>query len=293
MIHFAAMSARAIGSATISFGLVSIPVKLYTASNASSGIHFNLMHRKCGTRLKQQYVCPTDKETVARPDMTKGYEFAKGQYVLFSDDELKKLQEKATQTVDITEFVPIEKIDSIFFDKCYYVGPDKGGDRAFKLLSKVLEKSKRAALAKYAARGKQYLVMVRPMKNGLLMQQLHYADEVLPISEVPLGDAAIKPAELKLAMQIVEQGLSDEFRPNRYEDDVRARMLKAIEEKVEGREITAAPEEPQAQVIDLMEALKSSLTKDGKRKPAKRAPHKASGTVKAKSVTAKRRKTKR
>jgi DNA end-binding protein Ku len=265
------MAARPIASATISFGLVSIPVKLYAASESSAGVHFNLLHRKTGARLKQQYVDPTTGEKVERAEMVKGYEFAKGQYVMFTDEELKALQERATQTIEITEFVPLRTVDPIYFSATYYLGPDKGGDRAYKLLALALEKSGRAALAKYAARGKGYLVMIRPAHGAILMQQLYYADEIRPISEVPLGDAAVKDAELELALQIVEQAVSEEFRPEQYNDEVRLRMLEAIRQKVDGQEITAAPEEPRAQVIDLMEALKASLAQ-GQRRPAKPAP---------------------
>jgi DNA end-binding protein Ku len=267
------MSARAIGSATISFGLVSIPVKVYTSGDSSSGVHFNMLHKKCGSRVKQQYVCVKENEIVSRDDMAKGYEFAKGQYVMFSPEELKALEERPTQTLEITEFLPTAKVDPIYFDRSYYLGPDRGGDRAYKLLSEALKKSGRSALAKYAARGKQYLVLLRPMGGGLVMQQLRYADEILPISEVPLGDAVVKPAELKLAMQIVEQAISDEFKPDDYEDEVRKRIMHQIERKIEGQEITAEPEqETGAQVIDLMEALRSSLEqRAGPRRPAKRA----------------------
>lgn len=282
------MSARAIASATISFGLVSIPVKLYAAGNPSSGVRFNLVHGQCGTRLKQQYICPKDGEMVERSDMAKGYEFAKGQYVLFSDEEIRKLQAQATQTLEITEFVPQARVDAIYFDKNYYLGPDRGGDRAYKLLARALAKSGYVALAKYAARGKQYLVMVRPYEGGLLMHQLHYSHEIRPIAEVPLGDAVIKPAELKLALQIVEQGMTDEFQPKRYEDEVRQRMLQAIDKKVEGQEIIAPPEAPVAEVIDLMEALKKSLSKSDTRKPAKQAPHRSAAGTAARKKTAKR-----
>ena len=283
------MSARPIGSATISFGLVSIPIKLYSTGEPSAGVHFNLLHRKCGSRLKQQYVCPKDNETVPREEMAKGYEFSKDQYVLFTEEELKNLQAKASETIDITEFIPIAKVDSLYFDKTYYLGPDKGGDRAFKLLGKALDKSGRAALAKYAARGKQYLVLVRPMHGGLVMHQLKYADEVRPISEVPVGDGEVKQAELDLALQIVKQGVSNAFRPEQYEDEVRQRILKAIEQKVEGQEITAVPEQPQGKVIDLMAALRSSLSEGGVRKPAKQAPLRA---VESKAVGSKERQSK-
>jgi DNA end-binding protein Ku len=269
------MGARAIASATVSFGMVTIPVKVYSSGNVSSGVHFNYLHKKCSTRLKQQYICPKDGEVVPRDGMARGFEFSKGQYVLFNDEELKKLQEKSTQAIEITEFVPVAKVDPIYFDKSYYLGPDKGGDRAYRLLAAALKKSKRAALAKYAARGKQYLVMLRTMEGGLVMQQLKYVDEVRSVSEIPLGDAVVKEKELKLAMQILEQAISDHFRPQEYEDDVRKRMLEAIDQKVQGQEISEVPEEPQAQIIDLMDALKASLKQEGGRKPAKRAPRKS------------------
>ncbi len=268
------MSARALATANVSFGLVSIPVKIFSSGESSAGVHFNMLHKKCGSRLKQQYVCPADDEVVGRADIVKGYEFAKGQYVMFSDEELKALQERATHAIEITEFLLTSKVDPIYFDKCYYLGPDKGGDRAYKLLAQALDKSKRSALAKYAARGKQYVVLLRPVGGALVMQQLRYADEIRPISEVPLGDAEVKPAELKLALQIVDQAVSDKFQPENYEDEVRRRILAQIERKVEGQEIAVEPEqEPRAQVIDLMQALRSSLSKTaGERRPAKRSP---------------------
>ncbi len=281
------MSARAIASATVSFGLVSIPVKVYSSGESSAGIRFNMLHKKCGSRLKQQYICPKDDEIVPRSDISKGYEFSKGQYVMFSDDELKALQERATHALEITEFLPTAKVDPIYFEKTYYLGPDKGGDRAYKLLAQALRKSGRSAIAKYAARGKQYLVLLRPVKDALVMQQLRYADEIRSISEVPLGDAQVKPGELKLALQIVDQAVSDTFRPEGYQDEVRQRILAQIEKKVEGQEITVEPEEePKAVVIDLMQALKSSLArKAGDRRPAKRSPGK---TARAKPATSRK-----
>jgi DNA end-binding protein Ku len=278
------MSARAIGSGTISFGLVSIPVKLYSAAQPSSSISFNLLHKKCASRLKQQYFCPQDGEKVEREEMIKGYEFSKGQYVTLTEEELKELEEKATGAIEITEFVPEEKVDPIYFDKPYYLGPDKGGERAYLLLAEVMRQAGRVALAKYAARGKGYLVMIRPAEKGLVMQQLHYADEIRPFSEVPLGEAELKEPEVKLALQLVAQVASDTFRPEAYEDEVRKRIHGLIQRKVEGQEIASAPEEaPKAQIIDLMEALKASLARKGEstaeapspaeeRKPAKRSP---------------------
>ena len=283
------MAARAIGSATISFGMVSIPIKLYSAAESAAAITFNWLHKKCGSRLKQQYYCPQDGEVVQRDDMMKGYEFAKDRYVMFTPDELKALEEEATQTVEITEFVPIEKIDPIYFDRPYYLGPDKGGDKAYRLLAKAMHETDRAALGRYAARGKQYLVMLRPVGDALVMQQLHYADEIRPQSEVPIGDADVKDAELKLAVQLVEQISTDSFRPESYQDDVRTRMRELIQKKVDGEEISAPPPETRqgAQIIDLMEALKASLSAKRtepqptrgaaaeKRKPARHSPRAA------------------
>lgn len=284
------MSAHAIGSATISFGLVSVPVKLFSAGEPSAAISFNWLHKQCGTRLKQQYTCPKDEEVVSKDDMVKGYEFQKGQYVLFTPDELKALEEKATGAIEITEFVNAALVERIYLDKCYYLGPDKGGERAYRLLGEALKKTGRVAIGQYAARGKQYIVMVRPFENALVMEQLRYANEVKPVSEVPITKTEIKKPELDLAVQLIEQAASETFRPEAYEDNVRKRVLEAIQRKVDGQEITAEPEEaPKAQIIDLMEALRASL-KGGKgaaeRKPAKRVERQAA----AKAVAPPKRK---
>src|SRR6266700_3512595 len=255
--------ARAISTATISFGLVSIPVKLYTATQASAGVSFNLLHEKCGSRLKQQYICPRDNEIVSRDDMVKGYEFAKDQYVTFTTEELKSLEEKATQTIEIAEFVPADKIDPVYFDKAYYLGAEKGGEKAYRLLSEAMRETGRSGLARYAARGKQYLVLLRPAGDGgLVMQQLLYADEVRPFSEVPMNDVEVREPELKLAKQLIDQIAVETFEPTKYEDDVRKRIEADIKRKVAGQDIAVAGPEPEpAPIIDLMEALKASLGK--------------------------------
>jgi DNA end-binding protein Ku len=280
------VSARALGNASISFGLVSIPVKLYTASNTSSAISFNLMHRKCGSRLKQQYICSKEETIVSRDEMVKGYEFNKDQYVLFTEEELKAFEEQATQTIEVTEFVPMDKVDPVYYDKPYYLGPDKGGAKPYRLLTEVMKETGRVALAKYAARGKQYLVMLRPSGDGLVMQQLLYADEVRSFSEVPLDTAEVKDGELKLARLLVEESSSDTFRPEAYEDEVRKRVQEALDRKVQGGQfsVTAAPKKG-GEIVDLMEALRASLGKPRKaapkavasaeRKPPRSAPRTA------------------
>jgi DNA end-binding protein Ku len=267
------MAARSIASLSISFGLVSIPVKLYTATESDRAISFNMLHKTCGSRVKQQYVCVKEEVVVPREDMAKGYEFAKDQFVMFQPDELKAMEEAGTHTADITEFVPIESIDPVFFDKAYYLAPDKGGAKPYALLARALRESNRCALGRWAARGKQYIVMIRPVEDGLMMQQLLYATEVRSMKDIEITKADVKDAELKLAQQLIEQQASDKFDPSAYKDEVRARIEAAVQKKVDGQEITMvdAPEGG-AQVIDLMEALRASLEKKA---PAQAQPARA------------------
>ncbi len=254
------MPARSIGTGTLSFGMVSIPIRMYSAGESASAVSFNLLHNKCKSRLKQQYVCPKDNEIVPRDQMVKGYEFSKEQYVTFTEDEIKAMAEEAQKAIEITEFVPASKVDPVYFDGAYYLGPDKGGEKAYKLINEAMKQTGRAALAKWAARGKQYLVLIRPVDNGLVMQQLLYKDEVRTLAEVPIEEAELKESELKLAVQLIEQIANDEFRPENYEDEVRKRYHEAIQRKVDGQEVTTSAEAPKtAQIIDLMEALKASL----------------------------------
>ena len=265
------MPARALGSATISFGLVSIPIKLYSASSSDAGVHFNLLHDKCGSRLKQQYICPQDNETVTHDHMVKGYEFSKGKFVQFTKEEIKALEEKPTQSIDISEFVPVEQVDLVYYDKAYYLGPDRGGERAYNLLGKAMQKTGRVALARYAARGKQYLVLLRISGDLIIMQQLHYANEIRTRDDVPVTKTDVKDSELQLATQLIEQISHATFNPEQYADDVTARIEQAIARKVEGQEISLAPtEEPRAQIVDLMAALKASLGVEPGAEPTKK-----------------------
>ncbi len=259
------MPARSVGAGTVSFGLVSIPVRLYSTSETSGGVRFNMLDPTDNTRVKQQLVNPRTGELVERKETIKGYEFGKGQYVTFSNEEIKELQEKASPAIEITEFVPLAEVEPIYFEKSYYLGPEKGGERAYRLLSEAMRSTGRSALARHAARGKQYLVMLRPYASGLLMQQLKYEDELKAFDEVPLGEETeLKPGELELAVQLIEQIASDDFKPDQYTDEVRKRLWEAIQSKIEGREFAEdEAEAPQAQIIDLMEALKASLSKNG------------------------------
>jgi DNA end-binding protein Ku len=270
---------RAIATGQIAFGLVSIPVKLFSAAESSEKISFNMLHKDCGSRIQQQLFCPKDERTIDRTETVKGYEFSKGQYVLFNEEELKALEEKSTQQIDITEFVKSDLIDPIYFAKPFYLGPDKGGSRAYALLARAMEETGRWAVAKYAARGKGYLVVIRPLGAGLVMQQLYYPNEIRSIDELDLGDTDVKDNELKMAIQLAEMSASDAFHPENYRDEVHDRVRALIQRKVEGEEITASMfDEPKAQVIDLMEALRKSLGGAAAAKPAAKPAAKAAST---------------
>ena len=260
-------AARSIGSLTVSFGLVAIPVKLFTANQSSNAISFNLLHKADGSRLKQQYICQKDGAVVERDDMIKGYEFAKDQYVRFTAEEIKALEEVGTHAVEISEFVPIESIDPVYYDKTYYLAPDKGAAKPYALLTEALKQAGRCGVGRWAARGKGYLVILRPIGDVLAMQQLHYAADVRRASEVEVPKPEVKPAELKLAQQLIDAQTAEKFDPDAYKDEVRGRIEAAIKKKIdEGQEITMVEPAPagDGKVIDLMEALRASLEKRGK-----------------------------
>ena len=284
------MPAHAIGSATISFGLVSVPIKMFSAGESSAAISFNWLHKKDGARLKQQYICSKDGEKVENEDRVKGWEFSKGQYVVFTKEELKALEEKGTGSIEVQEFVDADTVDRMYMDRVYFLGPDKGGDRAFALLGEALKKTGKVAIGQWAARGKQYLIMIRPLGRGLAMEQLRYADEVRSIDEVPIPKIEVKKAEMDLAIRFIQEAASKEFDPKKYDDNVKKKILEQIEQKIAGKEITEEPAEaPKTQIIDLMEALKASLAKGhgstgGERKPARRAERSAAKPAKVKPL---------
>ena len=289
------MAARAIGSGTISFGLVSIPVKLFSTVDSTKAVRFNYLTED-GGRVKQQYVTANTGEVVERAELKQGYEFAKGQYVVFSQEEVKAMNVDSTNAIEIAEFVPLSEIERIYIDKVYYMGPDKGAARSYHLLKEALATTGRAAIASYSARGKCYLVLLRPMHDGLVMEQLKHADELRGFDDVPLDVCEVDDAELDLAVKIIEQRVNDQFEPEKYEDVVRSRMMDLIQQKIDGQEISVPQEEAQeSKIIDLMEALKASVdekatktksARSAKRKSAARASRKRPAT-KAKSATKK------
>ena len=273
------MAARSIASLTLSFGLVSIPVKLYSATESSASIKFNLL-AKDGSRLKQQYVSERDQTVVQRADMVKGYEFEKDKFVLFSADELKALEESSTHAIEIVAFIPEKAVDPIYYDKAYLLAPDKRGGKPYALLMEAMRKSGRCALAKWAWKSKQYVVQVRPVEDGLVLQQLLYADEVRSLKDLNIEPVTITPPELQLALQLIDQISEESYDPTQYVDEEKQRILAAIDEKISGKQVVASAhnEEPSsAQVIDLMDALRASL---GKKPAAAKAASAAETEVK-------------
>ena len=260
------MPARSIGSATVSFGLVSIPVRMYVATHSEQP-SFNLIHGVCKSRIKQQTWCPRCERVVERSELVKGREVAKDQYVLFTDEELKALEAAASQAIDIQEFVPLANVDPVYFQDTHYLGPDKGGDKAYQLLAEAMRDTGMVALAQHVSRGKERLVLIRPFADGLALHTLYYADEVRAFDEIERGPkATVKPAETSLARKLIEQLAADGFTPQQYHDHWRERLQEAVDQKIAGEEVAVPAVQPaQAKVIDLMEARKQSLSREGGR----------------------------
>jgi DNA end-binding protein Ku len=260
------MPARSIGSATVSFGLVSIPVRMYVATHSEQP-SFNLIHGVCKSRIKQQTWCPRCERVVERSELVKGREVARDQYVLFTDEELKALEAAASQAIDIQEFVPLADVDPVYFQDTHYLGPDKGGDKAYQLLAEAMRDTGMVALAQHVSRGKERLVLIRPFADGLALHTLYYADEVRAFDEIERGPkATVKAAETNLARKLIEQLAADGFAPQQYHDHWRERLQEAVDQKIAGEEVAVPAVQPaQAKVIDLMEALKQSLSREGGR----------------------------
>jgi DNA end-binding protein Ku len=262
-----ATQARSIASLTVSFGLVAIPVKLYSATVSSERLSFNLLRQKDGSRVKQQYVAVNDGKIVERSEMVKGYEFAKDQYVMFSPEELKALEDETSHSIDIGQFVPLESVDPLYFDGTYYLAPDKGAAKPYTLLATALRKAKQCAVGRWISRGKEHIVVIRPIEDGLAMHQLHFKAEVRDLKDLGIEPAAVSEPELKLAQQLIDHLAAKRFDPNEYADEHRARVQAAIQKKVDGKEVSLA-EAPVAikgggNVINLMDALRASIDARG------------------------------
>jgi DNA end-binding protein Ku len=260
---------RPISNATITFGLVTVPVRLYPTATVSAGLSFHLLHAKDKSRLKQQYVCAKDGEVVPRSEMVKGFETSKGRYVVFTDEELKALDQQASRGIEIAEFVPAGSVEPTYVERNYYLGPDKGGEKAYSLLAAAMEDAGLVAIARYAARGKDYLVALRALDGRLLMQQLFHHDEVREPVSVPAARTKPSAAEMQLARRLIDSIAATSFDASKYEDEVRGRIRKLIAKKAKGQEIEApeAGRRAPAEIIDLMSALKASLEARGAKAP--------------------------
>ncbi|RFU49570.1 Ku protein [Paraburkholderia sp. DHOC27] len=279
------MAARSIASLTLSFGLVSIPVKLYSATESASGVGFNFLTPE-GGRVKQQYVSEATGEVVARADMKKGYEFEKGQFVVFAPDELKALEDGASHVVEIVSFVPQKSVDPLYYDKAYFIAPDKRGGKPYSLLQQAMQHSERCALAKWSYKGKTRIVQIRPAEDGMVFQQLLFADEVRTLDDLHIESTPVTQAELKLALQIIDQVSEDTYDPTAYEDEEKKRILEAIDRKIAGKQIVSpevGSDEAGGEVIDLMEALRASLSAN---KTKRAAPTKVAAVKKAAAADA-------
>jgi DNA end-binding protein Ku len=278
---------RAIWRGTISFGLVSIPVNLYTATE-SHDVHFHLLHKKDGVRLKNVRWCPKDEKAVPWDDVVRGFEYAKGRYVPITDEDLEHLPVKTVHTVDISDFVKLEEVDPIYFDKAYYLAPEETGIKAFVLLRQALEQTGRAAVAKVAIRDKENLCLVRPYQDVLTLETMLYANEIRSTQGIAADGAHVSPKEIEMAVSLIEN-LSDSFDPQRYHDEYQAALKQVIDAKVEGAPLPAVPSERGEKIVDLMEALRASVEAT-RRKPSDQVDGKA-GATRTRTISSRRRKS--
>jgi DNA end-binding protein Ku len=274
------MALRPLRNATISFGLVNIPVRFYTATK-SEDVSFNLLHAPCGSRVNRKWWCPQHEEMIEMGDMVRAYQIAKNQYVTFSDEEIEALESDENRNLEITEFVDLDQIDPVYFEKAYYLGPSPGGSKTYNLLSQAMKKQGKVAVARWVTGSREHLVVLRPYDEGLILHTMYYADEVRDFAAIDREDSELKDKEIALAEMLISELSVEEFDPLAYKDEYRERLMDKIRAKSEGGTIiSGAPEEDKAaEVVDIMEALRRSLEGGGagakKRAPAKRAPAKA------------------
>jgi len=280
------MASRSIANGSISFGLVSIPVKLFPATS-SKAVGFNLLHEKDKSRIQQKIYCPVDEAIVDRSELVRGFQVEKGRYVTFTDEELKSLEARGDHSIEISEFIPLSKVDPVYFEEPYYLGCEQTSAKAYRLLAEAMAQSERVALAQYTMRGKEHLVLIRPHEKGLILHTMYYADEVRSVADIDRGlEASVKDGELELAQRLIGELTAQNFEPDKYKDRYRERVLEAAEKKIQGEQITEAPPEARrAQVIDLMSALKASLEKRGAAKPSPEAARSEKAPAKSRSAS--------
>ena len=285
------MALRPLRNATISFGLVNIPVRFYTATK-SEDVHFNLLHESCGSRVNRKWWCPHHEKIVESSELVRAYAISKNKYVTFTDEEIDTLETDDNRALDITEFLQLEQIDPVFFEKAYFLGPGAGGGKTYKLLSQAMKKQNKVALARWVSANREHLVILRPFEDGLVLHTMYYADEVRDFAAVEKEDAPIKEKEIKLAEMLIDELTEKKFNPLQYKDDYRERLLDRIRDKSKGKAIVSEEKEDEdkgGEVIDIMEALRRSL--EGGRAPARRVPAaKQTTRTRAKTTTTRKRK---
>jgi len=258
------MPARSISTASLTFGLVSIPVRLFPATSSKS-VTFHLLHAKDLSRIQQKIYCPKEDKIIDRSELVRGYEVEKDRYVTFTDEELKKLEAQTDHAIEITEFIPVTEVDPVYFENSYLLGCEPVSAKAYHLLQEAMTKAGRVGVAKFTMRGKERLVLIRPYDGGLMLHTMYYNDEIRSFGEIDHGaGAAVKESELGLAQRLISDLTQKKFNPSEFKDTYRQRVLEAAEQKLAGHELTEpAPEARRGKVIDLMSALKESLRKRG------------------------------
>jgi DNA end-binding protein Ku len=271
------------GTGILSFGLVAIPVRIHTATK-SENVSFHLLHNKCASRVRNQYHCPVCSVVVERDDLVRGFQRAKDHYVPITEEELDSLEAEANNNIDLKEFVPLASVDPVYFEKSHYLGPDKGGEKPYRLLADAMAKSGRVGIAELVSRGKEQLVLIRPYRKGLVLHTMYHADEVRNFKQVPKGEnVKVSEIELELGVGLIDRLTSEEFNPENFKDEYRLRVLAMLDEKSKGKEITISSPAPQrgGKVIDIMEALRRSM----ERVPAKKKPATTTAAKKRKTVS--------
>ena len=290
------MALRPLRNATITFGLVSIPVRFYTATK-SEDVQFNMLHADCGSRVNRKLWCPQHEQMIEQSETIKGYPIAKNQYVTFTAEEIEALENDGDRALEITEFVDLDQIDPVFFEKAYYLGPAPGGSKTYRLLSEAMKKQAKVAVARWVSGAKEHLVVLRPFESGLILHTMYYADEVRDFSALEAEGGEVRDKELALAEMLINELTEETFDPLQYKDEYRERLMDRIRAKSEGEVIVAqgAETDKAAEVVDIMEALRRSLegsaAKETKheRAPAKRAPARPAAAA-TKSAGGKKRK---
>ena len=249
----------------LTFGLVSFPVRLYSAARSES-ISFNQLHKHDGSRIKQVIYCQAEDKPIPRSEIVKGYEYEKDRYVVIEDEEIKKVAPPSAKVMEILEFVENSQVEPIYLETSYYMAPDEAGEKPYALLFEALKQTGRVGVAKIAMHNREHIVILRPGKNGVLMHTMYFAHEIRSVDEFRTDSSLVKEKELALAANLVE-ALAADFEPDKYKDSYRDNLLKMIESKKQGEEVVATPEPQHAKVVDIMEALKASLAAAGKKPP--------------------------